>query len=61
MPLGQADKENGANIAKLEEEKKYYEDELRRRTDEVELLKKEQARLKASIKVKEAIAAAKKQ
>ena len=61
MPLGQADKENGAHIAKLEEEKKYYEDELRRRTDEVELLKKEQARLKASIKVKEAIAAAKKQ
>ena len=61
MPWFQSDKENGGDIAKLENEKRHYENELRKRNDEVDLLKKEKARLEASIKVKEAIAAAKKQ
>ena len=57
----QGDKENSGKIRRLEEEKQWYEDQLRRRTDEVEMLKREKARLLRSIRDKEAIAAAKKQ
>ena len=56
-----SDKENSGLIASLEEEKRHYEDQLRRRTEEVEMLKREKARLLRSIRDKEAIAAAKKQ
>ena len=61
MPWYSVDKENGGVIAKLEQEKREYEDLLRKRTDEVNALKKERARLQKSVRDKEAIAAAKKQ
>ena len=56
-----ADKENQGKIAKLEEEAAHYREQLRRRCEEVELLKKEKARLEKSVRDKLAIAAAKKQ
>ena len=60
MPF-KADKENSGKIASLEEEKRHYEEQLRRRTEEVEMLKREKARLERSVRDKQAIAAAKKQ
>ena len=56
-----ADKENQGKVAKLEDEKRHYEEQLRRRTEEVEMLKREKARLEKQVRDKEAIAAAKKQ
>ena len=59
----QQNKENRGDarrIAQLEAEKRGYEEALRRRTDEVEGLKREKARLEASIRAKLAIAAARK-
>ena len=55
------DKENQGKIVKLEEEAAHYREQLRRRCEEVELLKKEKARLEKSVRDKLAIAAAKKQ
>ena len=57
-------KENQANagrIAKLEAEKEHHEEVLRRRCEEVEALKREKARLEASVRAKQAIAAARRQ
>ena len=54
------DKENQGRIAKLEEEAAHYREQLRRRCEEVEMLKREKARLQKSVRDKEAIAAAKK-
>ena len=48
-------------IRALEEEAAHYREELRRHTEEVEALKKEKSRLQASVKAKEAIAAARRQ
>ena len=59
----QNNKENrgdAGRIARLEAEKRGYEEALRRRTEEVEGLKKEKARLEASVWAKLAIAAARK-
>ena len=53
--------ENLGTIAKLREEKRHYEESLRRRTEEVEALKREKSRLEASVRAKEAIAAARRQ
>ena len=55
------DKENEGKIRRLEEEKAHYEEQLRRRTAEVEMLKREKARLEKSVRDKEAIAKAKRQ
>ena len=55
------DKENEGKIRRLEEEKAHYEEQLRRRTEEVEMLKREKARLEKSVRDKEAIAKAKHQ
>ena len=55
------DKENEGKIRRLEEEKVHYEEQLRRRTEEVEMLKREKARLEKSVRDKEAIAKAKPQ
>ena len=55
------DKENQGKIQQLEEEKAHYEEQLRRRTEEVEVLKREKARLEKSIRDKEACAASKRQ
>ena len=57
-------KENQANsgrIAKLEREKEHHEEQLRRRCEEVEALKREKKRLEASVRAKQAIAAARRQ
>ena len=57
-------KENEAyslKIAKLQREKEYHEEILRQRCEVVEALKKEKKRLEASVRAKEAIAAARRQ
>ena len=57
-------KENEAyslKIAKLQREKEYHEEILRQRCEVVEVLKKEKKRLEASVRAKEAIAAARRQ
>ena len=54
-------KENEAyslKIARLQREKEYHEEILRQRCEVVEALKKEKKRLEASVRAKEAIAAA---
>ena len=61
MPVQANNKENGGKIARLEEEKRHYQEQLRRRTEEVEMLKREKSRLERSVRDKLAIAAAKKQ
>ena len=61
MPVQANNKENGGKIAALEEEKRHYQEQLRRRTEEVEMLKREKSRLERSVRDKLAIAAAKKQ
>ena len=60
-PSSIMDKENEGKIRRLEEEKAHYEEQLRRRTEEVEMLKREKARLEKSVRDKEAIAKAKPQ
>ena len=55
------DKENEGKIRRLEEEKAHFEEQLRRRTEEVEMLKREKARLVKSVRDKEAIAKAQRQ
>ena len=45
-------------IARLQREKEHHEEILRQRCEEVEALKREKKRLEASVKAKEAIAAA---
>ena len=57
-------KENQAysgKIAKLQREKEHHEEQLRQRCEEVEALKKEKKRLEASVRAKQAIAAARRQ
>ena len=61
FPFAIMDKENEGKIRRLEEEKAHYEEQLRRRTEEVEMLKREKARLEKSVRDKEAIAKAKHQ
>ena len=61
MPFQANDKENEGKIARLEEEKRHYQEQLQRRTEEVEMLKREKSRLERSVRDKLAIAAAKKQ
>ena len=59
MTKAKGNKENQAQgkIAALEEERAHYEEVLRRRTEEVDSLKREKARLERSVRDKEAIAA----
>jgi len=60
-PSATMDKENEGKIRRLEAEKAHYEEQLRRRTEEVEMLKREKARLEKSVRDKEAIAKAQRQ
>ena len=60
----QQNKENRGDarrIAQLEAEKEHHEEVLRRRCEEVEALKREKSRLEASVRAKQAIAAARRQ
>ena len=61
MTKGKENNGNAQKIRDLEEEVRHYREELRRREEQVEALKREKARLQASVKAKEAIVAARRQ
>ena len=61
MVVNKENQANSGRIAKLEREKEHHEEQLRQRCEEVEALKREKKRLEASVRAKQAIAAARRQ